>query len=160
MTTTLDHGTRHSFSSENRRLLIFGADKVRDSLLVACRVLLMILFIKAGWSKLTGFPLTVQHFTHSGVPFPVLAACVAVAMEFFAGIAVVLGLLTRTLAIALAVYTLGTALLGHHYWTLQGRAQIDAEINFFKNVSIMGGFFLLYLTGAGRYSIDKRIGLG
>jgi putative oxidoreductase len=29
-------------------------------------------------------------------------------------------------------------------------------INFYKNVSIMGGLLLLCVTGAGRYSVDRR----
>jgi putative oxidoreductase len=30
-------------------------------------------------------------------------------------------------------------------------------INFYKNVSIIGGFFLLYVIGAGKYSIDAKL---
>jgi putative oxidoreductase len=138
----------------------YGAETVRDGLLLACRVLLMLLFIKSGWGKLTAYSETIQHFAQTGVPMPALAATVAVIMEFFAGIAVVVGLLTRPLAILLAIYTLGTALIGHHYWTLKGAAEIASEINFYKNISIIGGFFLLYLTGAGKYSVDTKIGLG
>ena len=29
-----------------------------------------------------------------------------------------------------------------------------------KNISIIGGFGLLYLTGAGKYSVDRKVGLG
>ena len=36
-------------------------------------------------------------------------------------------------------------------------AQFEAMINFYKNVSIMGGLLLLYVTGAGKYSIDARL---
>jgi len=32
-------------------------------------------------------------------------------------------------------------------------------INFYKNISIIGGFLLLYVTGAGKYSIDARLKL-
>jgi putative oxidoreductase len=32
-------------------------------------------------------------------------------------------------------------------------------MHFYKNVSLMGGFFLLYVTGAGKYSIDARFAL-
>ena len=31
--------------------------------------------------------------------------------------------------------------------------------SFYKNLSIMGGFLLLYITGAGKYSIDALFGI-
>lgn len=37
--------------------------------------------------------------------------------------------------------------------------RVEAEINFFKNVSIIAGLLLLYLTGSGRYSLDSKIKL-
>jgi putative oxidoreductase len=81
-------------------------------------------------------------------------------MELAVGIAIVLGLLTRPLAVLLGLYTLATALLGHPFWTMSGVEQVGAEINFFKNVSIMSGLFVLYLTGAGRFSLDEKLNLG
>jgi putative oxidoreductase len=30
---------------------------------------------------------------------------------------------------------------------------------FYKNLSIMGGFLLLYVTGAGKYSIDVLLSI-
>jgi putative oxidoreductase len=56
----------------------------------------------------------------------------------------------------LALYTLGTAFIGHHYWTMTGTAQYANMINFYKNVSIMGGLLLLAATGPGRYSLDRK----
>jgi putative oxidoreductase len=38
--------------------------------------------------------------------------------------------------------------------------RVEAEINFFKNISVIAGLLLLYLTGAGRYSVDAKIKLG
>ncbi len=138
----------------------FGAETAKDGLLLLSRILLMLLFVIFGWEKLTGYTGTVGYFTQIGVPMPALATLIAVVMEFFVGAAIILGLLTRPLAIVLAIYTLGTALLGHHFWTLGGMERIESEINFLKNVSSIGGLFLLYLTGAGKYSIDAKIGLG
>jgi putative oxidoreductase len=63
------------------------------------------------------------------------------------------------MAILLALYTFATALLGHHFWNMEGPARAAGEINFFKNVSIIGGLLLLYLTGAGRYSIDNKMNI-
>jgi putative oxidoreductase len=137
----------------------FGAEQVRDGLLLVCRILLMLLFVIFGWEKLTGFGGTIGYFSQTGVPLPALAAVVAVVMEFVVGLAIVFGLLTRPLAVILAIYTLATAIIGHHFWSMSGMARVENEINFFKNVSIIGGLFLLYLTGAGRYSIDAKLGL-
>ncbi len=137
----------------------FGADRARDGLLLLSRILLMLLFVVFGWEKLVGFAGTESYFAQIGLPVPALATIVAIAMEFFVGLAIILGLLTRPLAIILALYTLATGLIGHHFWDMTGMAQVEAEINFFKNISIIGGLLLLYLTGAGRYSIDAAIGL-
>ncbi len=135
----------------------FGAEKVSDAVLLVARVLLVLVFVIFGWKKLIGFGGTVAYFSHSGVPLPFLAAVIAVMTEFFAGIAIALGLFTRPLALLMALYTLGTALLGHKFWTLAGTARLENEINFLKNVGLIGGFLLLYLSGAGRYSLDDKI---
>lgn len=139
--------------------MTFGADKTRDAALLAARVLLMILFVLFGYSKLTGFGGTVAYFTHGGIPAPTLAALIAVVMEFFVGLALVLGLLTRPQAIIMAVYTLGTGLLGHPFWSMTGAEAMANEINFFKNIAIIGGLLALYVSGAGRYSIDRALKL-
>ena len=41
---------------------------------------------------------------------------------------------------------------------MEGAARYANAINFYKNVGIIGGFLLLYVTGAGRYSLDARLG--
>lgn len=125
-----------------------------DAAILVARILLIWLFVMYGWSKLTGFSGTEAYMTHVGAPSPVLAAVIAVIMEFFAGLAILVGLFTRPISLLLALYTFGTALIGHHYWTMSGTAQYMNEINFYKNISIMGGFLLLYVTGAGKYSVD------
>ena len=48
----------------------------------------------------------------------------------------------------------GFQLVGHRYWTVTGADQVDSMDSFYKNLSIMGGFLPLYITGAGKYSID------
>jgi putative oxidoreductase len=138
----------------------YGAETVSDAILLAARICLVLLFLIFGWQKLTGFGGTVAYFAHTGVPLPQIAAAVAVTMEFFVGVAIALGFLTRPLALLLALYTLATAIIGHHFWNMSGVAQFENEINFFKNVSIIGGLLLLYVTGAGRFSVDHKIGSG
>ena len=128
----------------------------KDELILIARVLLMILFLIFGWSKLTGFSGTVGYMATEGAPFSTLSAIIAIVMEFFVGIAILIGFYTRPLALLFALYTLGTALIGHHFWTMSGDAYMANMINFYKNISIMGGLLLLCVTGAGKYSIDRR----
>ncbi|MBR8235792.1 DoxX family protein [Burkholderia sp. AU42008] len=128
----------------------------KDELLLAARVLMMILFVLFGWQKLTGFSGTVAYMASTGNPAPELAAAIAVAIELGGGVLIAIGFYTRPLALAFAAYTLATALIGHRYWALQGMEQYMAMINFYKNVSIIGGLLLLALSGPGRYSVDRK----
>ena len=127
---------------------------IHDELALAARVLLATLFLIFGWRKLRDFSGTVNQMVQLGVPMPVLAAAVATFMELLVAFAVAIGAFTRASALLMFFYTLGTALIGHRYWTIKGADRVDSMDGFYKNLSIMGGFLLLYVTGAGKYSID------
>jgi putative oxidoreductase len=75
-------------------------------------------------------------------------------MELPVAFAVAVGAFTRPSALLMFFYTLGTALIGHRYWTTTAADYVDSMDSFYKNLSIMGGFLLLYITGAGKYSLD------
>ncbi|KXU82261.1 hypothetical protein CI15_32405 [Paraburkholderia monticola] len=128
----------------------------KDTVLLVARILLMVLFVLFGWSKLTGFSGTVAYMTSTGAPMPELSAVIAVVMELVVGVALLVGFFTRPLALLLAVYTLGTAIIGHHYWNMTGAMQYDNMIHFYKNIGIIGGLLLLCVSGPGKYSFDRR----
>jgi putative oxidoreductase len=136
--------------------MINGID---DELILAARLLLATLFLIFGWRKLRDFSGTVSQMVQLGVPTPVLAAAVATFVELPVAFAVAVGVFTRASALLMFLYTLGTALIGHRYWTETGAEQVDSMDSFYKNLSIMGGFLLLYITGAGKYSIDALYGI-
>ena len=136
-----------------------GVERIKDPLLLLSRLLMMLLFVIFGWQKLVGYGATMTEFARQGVPLPAIATPIAVIMELGVGVAIALGLFTRPLAVLLGLYTLASGIIGHPFWTLSGSGQVDAEINFFKNVSITAGLFVLYITGAGRYSLDSKLGL-
>lgn len=83
-----------------------------------------------------------------------LAAVGAIFMELPVSFAIAVGVFTRPLAVLMALYTLAASLIEHRYWALSGPDRVAGMENFYKNLSIMSGFLLLYVTGAGRYSID------
>ena len=127
---------------------------INDELILAARLLLATLFLIFGWRKLRDFTGTVSQMAQLGVPTPVLAAGVATFMELPVAFAVAVGAFTRPSALLMFFYTLGTALIGHRYWTTTAADYVDSMDSFYKNLSIMGGFLLLHITGAGKYSLD------
>jgi len=137
-------------------LRYFDFGQSRSLVLLIARIAVVVLFIIFGIPKMTGFDGTVQYMTSLGAPMPMLAAVIAVVMEVPAAILIVLGFFTRPLAVLFVFYTLGTAVIGHHYWDMSGDAVMPNMINFYKNVSIAGAFLLLAVTGPGAISIDRR----
>ncbi|WP_395606451.1 DoxX family protein [Pseudomonas sp. B22129] len=131
-------------------------ERQRDLIILLARILLMLLFVTSGWGKLTGFSGTVGYFTSIGAPLPSIAASVAVVMEFGVGILLLIGFYTRPLALLMSLFVLGTAIIGHHFWDMVEPARSANTLQFFKNMSIIGGLLLLIVTGAGRYSLDRR----
>ncbi len=131
---------------------------ISNEVILAARLLLAALFLIFGWRKLMDYPGTVSRMVQDGAPFPVLATYVAIFMELPVSFAVAVGAFTRPSAVLLALYTLGSALIAHRYWTVTGPNKVDSMESFYKNLSIMGGFLLLYITGAGKYSVDAILG--
>jgi putative oxidoreductase len=132
---------------------------IHDELILAARLLLATLFLIFGWRKLRDYSGTVSQMVQLGVPTPVLATVVAIVMELPVAFAVAFGVFTRPAAALMALYSLGTALIGHRYWTVQGADYVDSLDGFYKDLSIMGGFLLLFMTGAGKYSVDALLGI-
>jgi putative oxidoreductase len=132
---------------------------INDELILAARLLLTALFLIFGWRKLRDFSGTVSQMVQLGVPMPALAAAVATFMELPVAFAVAVGAFTRPAILLMFFYTLGTALIGHRYWTITGADKVDSMDGFYKNLAIMGGFLLLYMTGPGKYSIDALFGI-
>ena len=127
----------------------FGAERIKDEAILVARILLVVLFVVFGWGKLTNYSGTVSYMTQLNLPMPSVTALVVIAVEVFVALAIAFGAWTRPLVLLLALYTLGTALIGHHFWTMEGAARNGNAINFYKNISIIGGLLLLYVTGAG-----------
>ncbi|WP_426394609.1 DoxX family protein [Ralstonia sp. R-29] len=130
-------------------------ERWRNELMLLARIFMMVLFVMSGWAKLTGFQGTVGYMASTGAPMPTVAAAVAVVMEFGVGIALLIGFWTRPLALLLALFVLGTSFIAHSYWSMEGAMEAANKIQFYKNLTIMGGLFLLAAVGPGKYAVQK-----
>jgi putative oxidoreductase len=132
---------------------------ISDELILAARLLLATLFLIFGWRKVRDYSGTLAQMVQLGLPMPVLATVISIFMELPVAFAVVIGAFARPSAAIMALYALGTAVTGHRYWTVKGADYVGCLEGFYKDLSIMGGFLLLFITGAGKYSIDALLGI-
>lgn len=117
--------------------------------LLAARVLLAVMFLMAGISKLgAGYAGTQGYMEAMGVPGALLP--LVILLEIGGAIALIIGFKTKLAAVALAVFTVAAALLFHANFDDQMQS-----ILFMKNMAITGGFLALISMGAGRLSVDN-----
>jgi putative oxidoreductase len=70
-----------------------------------------------------------------------------------------LGFGTRYGAMLAFVFVVIATAIGHRYWEYPpGPQQVGQYINFVKNISILGGAVAIFVTGGGRFSLDRWLG--
>ena len=130
------------------------------ALILVGRILLAMMFLLAGISKITGFEGTVGYIASKGLPLPALLAIGTIALEVLGALALIIGWQTRWAALALAFFTLAASVLFHSFWAVAADQQFVQQLMFMKNMSVAGGMLVLAAFGAGSLSLDARRQLG
>jgi putative oxidoreductase len=129
------------------------ATRAADPILLVGRVLLSVLFLMTVW---TGGP-SADYLKSLGYPAPAAMSVFAHIVEWIIGVSLLLGIATRysaLLAIAFVVIAFGTA---HLYWQFPQATQNLQYTLLSKDLAITGGLLLLFITGAGRLSVDEML---
>ena len=121
--------------------------------LLVARILLAIIFILAGFSKLMDIAGTAAYFGMYNLPAPSALAVASGLVELFGGLAILVGFQTRIAGWVMAVFCVATAVIAHSDW-----ADFNQMIHFQKNLAMAGGFLMLAVHGAGALSADARRG--
>jgi len=119
--------------------------------LAALRLAVAAVFINHGRQKLFvyGFAGVTGAFTHMGVPVPGLMGPFIGVLEFFGGIALAVGLLTRLFALGFVFDMLGAILL----------VQLKKGFGGFElEFLLLASSLALVLAGAGEFSADALLG--
>lgn len=119
-----------------------------DAAKLVGRILLALMFVMGGWSKISGYSGTQAYMTSAGVPGLLLPLVIIV--ELIGGLMIIVGYKTRLAALALFGFTIAATVLFHMNWALPMQ-----QLLFMKNLGIAGGFLVLFAAGAGAYSLDK-----
>jgi putative oxidoreductase len=127
----------------------------RDWAALVGRMMLAVLFVHSGFGKITGFEGTVAAIAGAGLPLPQVGAVVAILVELGGGLMLVAGYKARWAALAIAALTLVASFFFHNYWASPPDKSMSQFLNFWKNISIIGGLLVVYAFGPGRLSIDK-----
>lgn len=120
---------------------------MNNLLLLLGRIGLSAIFIVSGLQKISGYAGTQQYMDAVGVPGALLP--LVIALEVGGGLAILAGLWTRWVALALAGFSLLAAALFHADF-----ADAMQAISFWKNVAMAGGFLVLAGGTAGNWSLD------
>ena len=122
------------------------------------RLLIALIFVRAGINKLGAIAGTSAAMKSHGIPYPDFLVWGAVLVELGGGLMLMAGFYARWAALALFFYTLALALIFHAYWAApEATARTEAAF-FFGHLAMMGGMLYVVAFGAGPYSIDALIG--
>jgi putative oxidoreductase len=122
-----------------------------DIALLAGRLLLALIFVHEGATLALHFDSTVRYMATQGIGLPLVVAVIA--LQLCAGLAIALGFFTRLGALGLGLFCLATAVMFHTNLAVQNEL-----LHFEKDLAIAGGMFVLMTVGAGRLSLDNRLG--
>ena len=108
------------------------------------RSLLALIFIIAGFHKLTGFQETAGIMAGKGIPFPEIVLVPTILIELGGGLMILTGFKARWAAAAIFLFVIPVTVIFHPFWS-------DASqfISFFKNLAIMGGMLYIVVFGSG-----------
>jgi putative oxidoreductase len=123
-----------------------------DAALLLGRVLIAVLFLPSGYSKLVAFSSFATSLASKGVAYPEIVAGFLVAAELLGPVALTIGLWPRWTALALIGFT--AAVL----WLTYGPAMTGLvfrprqNVEFFQNLAIIGGSLMYFACGPGVWS--------
>jgi putative oxidoreductase len=124
---------------------------LKDLIVLLGRVMVAGVFLYDATVIIRGWDAAVAYSERFGVPGSLLP--LAVLLQIGGGVLIIIGLLTRPVALAFAGFCTLTALLFHNNLASSAEA-----IQFGKDFAMAGGFLFLIVTGAGQWSLDARIG--
>lgn len=94
----------------------------------------------------------------AGLTEPELMAKAHVYGNLVGGLALATGRFPRLAALGLAANLVPTTLVGHAFWSAPEDQKVMQQINFFKNVGLLGGLLLAAADTDGRESLPHALG--
>jgi len=116
---------------------------------LVARIVVGYTFMLTGWGKLNNLPMIVENFRSWGIPYPEFMTPFVASWEFFGGLGLILGLMTRICGGALAVVMVVAIISAK----LSDIDSLETLLGF-EEATYFAVFAWLAISGAGRASID------
>ena len=114
------------------------------------RIFLSVLFLSEGVGKIFNYESAIEYMENFNVPGYLLTPAIIIDILF--PILLIIGYRTKLSAFVLSLYTIILALIFHTDFS----NQIEL-VSFLKNFAIAGGFLIIFVNGAGKYSVDYKL---
>ena len=120
------------------------------------RILIGIIFLLSGLSKIGGFTGTAGWMASKGLPMAEVLLAITIVIEVGASLMIIAGYQARLGAAVLFLWMIPVTFLFHNYWAMPADQQMIQQIMFMKNLGLMGGMLYIMAFGSGPMSIDKK----
>ncbi len=114
------------------------------------RIFLSTLFLIEGTNKIFNYEGTIQYMANFGVPE--YLAIPAIILEILFPLLLIIGYQTKIAALVMMIFTIVVAIIFHTNFDDQMQF-----ITFFKDIAIAGGFIIIFVNGAGKFSVDYKL---
>ena len=129
------------------------ATSMGDVWLLIGRVLIALVFLMTVW---TGGPAT-AYLKSLAYPAPDFMSVFAHVVEWIVVLSLILGVGARYGALLGLAFVVIAFVTAHRYWEFPEAAQNLQYTFLAKDLAIAGGLLVLFVTGAGRYSVDNSL---
>jgi len=124
------------------------------SLLLLGRILFSLIFLNTIMAHFSSQ--TIGYAASAGVPMANILVPLSGVIAILGGLSIVYGFKARIGAWLLVLFLVPVTFMMHDFWNLQGQEAQMQMSNFIKNLSLLGGAFIIAYFGAGPLSIDAR----
>lgn len=123
--------------------------------LVARLMIVAIFLASAAANKIPKFTEVAEMMGGAGIQQPKIMLAGAIVFLILGSVSLIVGYYARFGALLLLVFLIAASYYFHAFWKLPaGPAQMAEQINFMKNVALMGTMVFIIANGAGAWSMD------
>jgi len=129
---------------------------MKDIIDLMARIFLSLIFLWEAYDSIKFFKTTKVSMEAYGITWRQdLLLGTAIFLMIFGGILILTGYRSKLGAVLLLLFYIPTTFVVYSFWNDPPELYRINSIGFMKNLAIIGGLMMVYVNGAGRYSIKR-----